>query len=355
MRMIQLLPTLSYGDGVGNDTLAIDRIIKELGYETKIYAENIDSRIGKGLAEKVEKMPRPDQNDRILYHLSTGTALNEKLKDLPGKKLIIYHNITPAHFFKEYSRISYDLCESGRSAISQLRETADYCWADSGYNRQELLENGYSCNIDVIPVVIPFVDYNREPDKTILKKYNDDWVNLVFVGRISPNKKQEDIIKTFFYYKNFINAKARLFLVGSYSGTERYYDRLCRYIKELKLSDVYITGHIKFQEILSYYHLADVFLCMSEHEGFCIPLLEAMHFKIPIVAYAYTGVSETLADAGLTLKEKDCKVAAEMIRMILENNDLRNAIIEQQNKRLEDFSYEKTKEKIVRCLKGFME
>lgn len=355
MRIIQLLPTISYGDGVGNDTLAIDQIIKELGYETKIYAENIDSRIEKGIAEKAEKMPQPDPNDTILYHLSTGTALNDKLKDFPCKKLIIYHNITPAHFFKEYSRISYDLCGSGRAAISQLKEAADYCWADSGYNRQELLENGYSCNIDVVPIVIPFKDYETEPDKSILKKYRDDWVNLVFVGRISPNKKQEDIIKTFYYYKKYMNPRSRLFLVGSYSGTERYYERLCRYVTELKLEDVHITGHIRFKEILSYYHLADVFLCMSEHEGFCIPLLEAMYFKIPIVAYAYTGVKETLADAGLKFTEKNCKVAAEMIRMIVEKNDLRDTIIKTQNIRLKDFAYEKTKEKIVRCLKGFIE
>lgn len=354
MKIIQLLPTLSYGDGVGNDTLAIDKIIKEMGYATKIYAENIDSRIKKGLAEKVEKMPRIASDDIIIYHLSTGTPLNDRIMDFHCKKLIVYHNITPAHFFKNYSRISFDLCESGRAAVAKLHHTADYCWAVSSYNRQELLECGYPCKIDIVPIVVPFEDYSGEPDKAVLKRYSDDWVNIVFVGRISPNKKQEDLIKTFYYYKNYINPKSRLFLVGSYNGTERYYDRLCRYIEELNLGDVHITGHIKFQEILSYYHLADIFLCMSEHEGFCIPLLEAMYFEIPIVAYAYTGVAETLAYAGLKFTEKDCKAAAEMMHMILTKDELRKKIIEQQNNRLQDFTYEKTKEKIVSYLKGFI-
>lgn len=355
MKIIQLLPTLSYGDGVGNDAIAIDQIIKEMGYKTKIYAENIDSRIKKGLAEKVEKMPELNPTDIIIYHLSTGTVLNDKLGGYPGKKLVVYHNVTPAHFFRQYSRNAYRLCERGREGMHKLRDVADYCWAVSEYNKQELLEAGYRCKIDVVPIVIPFDDYKREPDKTVLKKYEDDFVNLVFVGRITPNKKQEDVILTFYYYKKYIQPKARLFLVGSYQGNEAYYERLCSYIKRLELTDVYITGHIKFDEILSYYKLADVFLCMSEHEGFCIPLLEAMCFQVPIVAYAFTGVKETLGYAGLKLYEKDCRVAAEMIHMLVENKELREKVIAQQNVRLKEFSYEKIREQIVSNLKGFIE
>lgn len=355
MRIIQLLPTLSYGDGVGNDTLAIDKIIKEMGYITKIYAENIDPRISKNLVDKIEEMPKLDKQDIIIYHLSTGTVLNDKLKEYQGRKLIIYHNVTPAHFFKLYNRISYNLCKEGREGVKKLSHTADYCWAVSEYNKQELQENGYQCKIDVVPIVIPFEDYAKEPDKEILKQYSDDWVNIIFVGRIVPNKKQEDVIKTFYYYKKYINPKSRLFLVGSFQGNETYYERLCKYIEQLELCDVYITGHIKFNQILSYYRLADVFLCMSEHEGFCIPLLEAMYFYVPIIAYSCTGIKETLSYAGMKLEIKDCKVAAEMIHMAIENKELRERIISQQNDRLKEFAYLKTKDKIIRNLKGFIE
>ncbi len=354
MKIIQLLPTFSYGDGVGNDVIAIDRILKELGYTTKIYAENIDTRIKKGLAEKIEKMPEMKQNDIIIYHLSTGTELNDKLCEFCCRKLVVYHNVTPAHFFRPYSRIAYHLCEQGREGIQKLRDTADYCWADSEYNKQELLEHGYHCKIDVVPIVVPFDDYAKDINKSLYKKYDDDLVNIIFVGRIAPNKKLEDVIKSYYYYKKYINSKSRLFLVGSYHGNEVYYDRLCGYIEQLKLEDVYITGHIKFDGLLTYYKLADVFLCMSEHEGFCIPLLEAMYFQIPIIAYAYTGVKETLGYAGLKFEDKDCKVAAEMIHMLVENKNLRESVIAQQNSRLKDFSYEKIKEQIVYNLKGFI-
>ncbi len=354
MRIIQLLPTLSYGDGVGNDVIAIDQIIKDMGYKTKIYAENIDTRIKKGLADKVEKMPKLNQTDIIIYHLSTGTVLNDKLSEYAGRKLVVYHNVTPAHFFRQYSRRAYRLCDKGRAGVRKLRDVAEYCWAVSEYNRQELLEEGYRCQIDVVPIVIPFEDYAKEPDKAVLRKYEDDIINIVFVGRIAPNKKQEDLIQAFYYYKKYIQPKSRLFLVGSYQGNEVYYERLCNYIERLELTDVFITGHIKFDEILSYYKLADVFVCMSEHEGFCIPLLEAMYFQVPIIAYAFTGVKETLAYAGLKFDEKDCCVVAEMIHMLVENKDLREKVIAQQNIRLKDFTYEKIRDQIINNLKGFI-
>lgn len=354
IKVIQMLPTLAYGDGVGNDALAIDTILKQMGYETKIYAENIDSRIEKGLAEKIENISGLCDVDVIIYHLSTGTKLNETLKEYPGRKIIIYHNITPAHFFADYNKGLEELCNWGRQGISEIREVADYCLADSEYNKGELVEAGYTCDIDVLPILIPYEDYEKEPNDIVMQQYADDWVNIVFVGRIAPNKKQEDIIKTFYYYKKFINPKSRLFLVGSYGGLERYYERLRNYADELQLEDVYFTGHTGFDEILAYYHIADVFLCMSEHEGFGIPLVEAMYFGIPIVAYSDTGAKEILADAGLRIEEKDCKAAAEMIDMLMQNEELRKNVIEIQKRRLKDFDYEVTRQKFIQYMEKFL-
>ncbi len=354
INIIQLLPTLSYGDGVGNDTLAIDAMLKDMGFSTKIYAENIDSRIKKGLVEKIDEMPRLAENDIVIYHLSTGTELNKKLNDFSGRKIIRYHNVTPARYFIDYCNSAACLCEKGRKGIKEVRIAADYCLADSEYNKQELLDNGYQCRIDVLPILIPFKNYKKKPNKKIIQKYNDDWVNIVFVGRIVPNKKQEDIIKTFFYYKKYINPKSRLILVGSYSGMERYYIKLCKYVKELELTDVIFTGHTRFDEVLAYYNVANVFLCMSEHEGFCIPLLEAMFFQIPIVAYSCTGVKETLSYAGLKFEEKNCKVVAEAIHRVITNRELKNKIVDLQNKRLENFRYEVTRTKFEKYLKEFL-
>lgn len=355
IRIVQLLPHLYYGDGVGNDALAIDRIIKELGYSTKIYADEIDRRIAKGLAEPAEKMPQLQEDDVILYHLSTGADMNKRVGNLAGRKIMIYHNITPAFYFKHYSLASTEACEIGRDDLNNLCSKVEYCLADSEYNKQELLEQGYTCTVDVLPILIPFEDYEKEPDKGIINKYKDDWTNIIFVGRIAPNKKQEDIIKTFYYYKKYVNPKSRLFLVGSYKGMERYYQKLLKFVQELQIGDVYFTGHTKFEEILAYYRMADVFVSMSEHEGFGIPLVEAMYFDVPIVAYSCTGVADTLAGAGLKMKEKDCQIAAEMIGILTENAELCNQVLEAQKKRLEDFSYEKIRQQFIDYLKGFLE
>lgn len=355
MKVFQLLPTLVYGDGVGNETLVIDKILKSLGYETKIYAENIDKRISSKTADVIARMPELYQADVVIYHLSTGTVLNETVGKLKCKIVIIYHNITPPHFFNEYSISATERSKQGLKGVEELRENAHYCIADSYYNKQQLIQMGYRCRIDVVPVIVPFKDYEKKPSKSIINKYNDNYVNIVFVGRIVPNKKQEDIIKSFYFYKNYINDKSRLFLIGSYSGMERYKIHLDKYIQSLGLDDVHFTGHIKFNQILSYYKLADIFLCMSEHEGFCIPLLEAMYFQIPIIAYASTGVKDTLGDCGFQIREKNCKMTAEMIDYIIKKEEFRKQLIERQNLRLMNFSYENTHQKFVECLTNFLE
>ncbi|MDE6102076.1 MAG: glycosyltransferase, partial [Ruminococcus sp.] len=170
---------------------------------------------------------------------------------------------------------------------------------------------------------------------------------------IAPNKKQENIIKTFYFYKK-TNPDSRLILVGSYAGMENYYERLETYVKALGLSDVIFTGHVKFSEILAYYRIADVFLCMSEHEGFCVPLTEAMFFNVPVIALNAGAVSGTLGGSGILLPDNDPVFASEMIEYTLNNSDFRRHITDGQKKRLADFSYKKTSRLFRTQLKKFI-
>ena len=215
MQIIQMLTTIAFGDAVSNDTLAIRDIIREMGYETGIYAEHIDERLPTGTARVVTELPRLDKDDVIIYHASTGTQLNFDLPKLPGRKLMIYHNITPAEFFEGYSPEAVRLTQFGYDGIRYLADKVGYCIAVSDYNRQDLRAMGYSCPIDVCPILIPFEDYDQAPDPKIIRRYeNDGWTNLLFVGRLAPNKKQEDVIRAFYCYQRDYNPKSRLFLVG---------------------------------------------------------------------------------------------------------------------------------------------
>ena len=356
MQLIQLLTTIAFGDAVSNDTLAIRDIIREMGYDTGIYAEHIDERMPAGTAKVVTSMPRLNADDVIIYHASTGTQLNFDLPGMPGRKLMIYHNITPASFFEDYSPEAVQLTNLGYDGMRFLADKTDYCIADSEYNRRDLLKLGYTCPIDVCPILIPFEDYDQKPDPRTLNRFGGDgWTNLLFVGRIAPNKKQEDVIRAFFCYQRDYNPRSRLFLVGNANGMEKYEGRLKAYVKRLGLEDkVIFPGHIKFNAILAYYRLADVFVCMSEHEGFCVPLVEAMYFDTPIVAYRSSAIPDTMGEGGLLLGDKDPHMAAAVIDRVVRDDTLRAFISEKQRTKLTEYSYDAVKARLVGCIEKFL-
>lgn len=356
MKVIQLLPTISYGDAVSNDVIALYHTLKKAGFTTGIYAENIDSRLPMKLVSAVSKVPRLNENDIIIYHLSTGTKLNYEFLRYRARKIMIYHNITPPSFFEDYSIISYELCRDGRKALAYLADKAEYCLADSEYNKQELVQAGYKCPVDVLPILIPFEDYEQPCDSRITDQYqNDRYTNIIFTGRIAPNKKQEDVIRAFYAYQKYYNPESRLFIVGSYSGMECYYQRLCAYVKALGVQNVIFTGHVKFAEILAYYKLADVFLCMSEHEGFCVPLVEAMYFQIPVVAYDSSAIGYTLGGAGVLLKEKNPLETAGMINYLMTHEDVKKDVVRGQNDQLKIYDNALIERKFLELLSKFQE
>lgn len=355
MRIIQLLTTISYGDAVGNDAIALYHTLQEKGFNTEIYAENIDKRIPPNMVKKVQKLKNLSKEDILIYHLSTGTELNYKVADFSARKIMIYHNVTPEKYFVNYNEQLRKLCHDGIEGMKYLADKMDYCLADSSYNKEQLVSAGYKCKIDVLPILIPFADYEKKPSEEVLERYsNDGYVNILFTGRIAPNKCQEDVIRAFYMYQKHYNAKSRLFLVGSHSGTERYVEQLKKYVKLLGVENVIFTGHIKFDEILAYYKLADVFLCMSEHEGFCVPLVEAMYFNIPIIAFDSSAIGETLGNSGLLIGEKKPLETAGLINYVLSNSKLKEVIIENQKQRLQDFAHNEIKEQFLTYMKGFV-
>ena len=350
IKIIQVLPTISYGDAVSNDAINIDRILRKNGYETEIYAENIDRRL-KNKVLKVNKLNKLNKNDILIYHKSTGTDLSFLLEKYKCKKVIRYHNITPGKYLEKYNKYLYNLVEYGRKGLEYASRYFDYSLADSNYNKSELDELNYK-NTMTLPILIPFEDYKKEPDKEVIKKYLDGKKNILFVGRIAPNKAQEDIIKSFYYYKKYINKDSRLILVGNSNGFENYLELLKKLIKELELeNDVVFPGHIKFEEILAFYKVADLFLCMSEHEGFCVPLVESMFFEVPILTYNSSAIKNTLGNSGIIVNKKDYFLIAELMNFVLSDKNVKKEIINNQNKRLEDFQLEKVEKQLLEFIK----
>lgn len=356
MKIIQIVPNFAAGDAIGNEVRVMKSLLVEAGYETAIYAVVVDSRLANEASE-FKSIPNLDINDIIIYHFGVGCReILEYLKQCKCRKIMVYHNITPKEFFANFSYPHYKACEDGRNELVEMKDVFDYCLAVSEYNKQELINYRYSCPIDVLPLIINYEDYNGRIDSNIINKYGLDGIkNILFIGRIAPNKKQEDIISAFAYYKNHINNNSRLFLVGNHTGLEPYYVKLQDKIRDSHVQDVYITGSVSFAEVLAYYNVADIFLCLSEHEGFCVPLLEAMYFDIPIVAYAASAIPETMGKSGIILNEKNEKLIACVIDELMNNKLFKNEIIAQQRCRLQDFSYEKTSNLFLGFIKQFTE
>lgn len=355
MKIVQILPSMAFGDAVSNDAIAMKTVLSQMGYRTCIYAESIQHKMHRQ-ARPYHKMARMYKNDVLIYHNSIGTEMTLDFERTPCRKIMVYHNITPPSFFEGYDNRTKRLTDYGLAVTKSISNKVDYCLAVSEFNKQDLRAMGYTCPIDVRPVFIPLLDYEKKPNKRVIDRYRDDgYTNILFVGRISPNKKQEDIIRAFYYYKRYINRKSRLILVGNSAGMEKYFCKLKNYVDELGLTDVIFTGSIPFDEILAYYHLADLFLCMSEHEGFCVPLVEAMYFDIPILAYESSAIPYTLGDSGVLLKEKDPVLAGEMMHCILSDATLRKQILQKQRMRLKDFSFETVKALFERQMNIFLE
>ena len=210
MRIVQILPSLTYGDAIGNDAICMDRVLRQAGYETKIYADYLGSGAYGDHVSMVGDLTQIQKGDLVLYHLSIGSRLNRLVSELTCRKIYIYHNITPAHFFAGCNPAMERKAQRGLYEIGQMRGTADMVLAVSKYNKAHLQRLGYTCPIEVLPVLIPWEDYDRASDSSILKKYKDGCYNILFAGRIAPNKKQEDLIAAFYEFHQNFHSKSRL-------------------------------------------------------------------------------------------------------------------------------------------------
>jgi glycosyltransferase involved in cell wall biosynthesis len=325
----QLLAALSYGDAISNEALAIQAHLRREGFPSEIFAEGVHPRMAH-LARPLWEYPSVSSAETVcLFHFSIGSAAGRLIYHAPDRLVAIYHNITPAHFFLGFHQHLAGLCYHGRRELQAFAARTELALGDSEFNRRELVEAGYAAT-GVLPIVLDWQAYGRRPSPVVRRQLADGRKNVLFVGRIIPNKKIEDLIRVFAVYQRHIEPESRLLLVGDYRGHERYFDRLVERVKELGLDEVVFTGHVDEDDLMAYYSAADLFLCLSEHEGYCVPLLEAMIFGVPVVAFDAGAVAETLRGGGILLEQKRPEVVAELIHEVLTRTDLRQAVLETQ-------------------------
>lgn len=325
----QVLATLGYGDAIGNEVLGIQRVLRAAGYESEIFVQTADRRL-EDLTVDYLDLPAASHPDNILiHHFSIGSRASRVAYALPDRMALVYHNITPPEYFVDVNKMLVKLCFRGRRELELYRDRCDIALGDSEYNRQELEALGFPVT-GVLPVVPDFAHLAGPPNYLQAGEFDDGWVNVMFVGRVIPNKRIEDVIRCFHAYKQAFNPRSRLLLVGSYGGFEKYLAMVQRFVVQIGAEDVHFLGHVANEELAAYYEIADIFLCASEHEGFCVPLVESFHMGVPVLAYAATAVPATMDGAGVLYTNKDPLHVAALIDAVVSDRDLQGRIIDGQ-------------------------
>ncbi len=331
----QFTAGFAWHDAISNEANLFRKIFRQWGYTSEIFCEPANtSRDRRGEIKDIHSATEEIQSDDlVLLHLSIGSVANSIFESLSCRKAILYHNVTPAHYFQFTNPQIAAHLQRGREQVASLADKASVNMADSAFNASEMESMGYR-DVQILPIVIDTDLMSTPPTPRLMERRNDGLLNVIFVGRCTPNKKIEDLLRVFAWLQKNITPLCRLTLIGSKAGNERYHAMLLAMCKEWQLTHVEFKGSVSQADLHAYYKSADVFLCMSEHEGFCIPLMESMMYDVPIVAMADAAVPETLDHSGILLAERRFDIAAEAIYRLHQDTTLRNAVVTAQRERL---------------------
>jgi glycosyltransferase involved in cell wall biosynthesis len=355
----QFLSTFAGRDAIGMHTIRLRALLRNAGFRSDIYALDTHDDVRHDAHDATtfrDRVPA-DRDAWVLYHFSIGSSLLDFVRALDVPLALDYHNITEAKYFWRWEPRAAARMLEGRRQLAEIVPGVRFALADSRFNEQELLELGCK-RTAVAPILIDFADYDAAPDATVLARRRrarqaggTDWLA---VGRIAPNKCQHDIVLAFAAFRRVHDPLARLTLVGGQSAGE-YWRALHRLARDLGIADaVTFTDVVSHGELLACYRTADVLLCLSEHEGFNVPVLEAMYFDVPVVAYAAGAVPDTVGDAGLLLTGKNPLVVATAVERLRSDASLRTRLVDAGRRRAEHFSIAHTGPQLIETLSTLM-
>jgi len=319
-RIDQVIPAIIEHDAVSNHAFEAQRLLRELGFASEIYAAILGPGT-EGRVRRIAELPRLTGGEQwLLYQSSIGSPVAETFARHPGPKLLDYHNITPAELVERWIPPLADESRLGREQLRQLAPLVHGALADSAYNAEELVAKGFR-EVTVVPVLIDAANLQATADDGELARLaaakrggGADWL---FVGQLGAHKALHDIVKAFTCYRRCYDPAARLHLVGREMG-HAYRDALGRFVAGLGLSEaVEFTGSVSPGALVAQYENADLFVCCSDHEGYCAPLIEAMSRGVPVVAYRAGAVPGTVGRGGVLLADKSPAVVASAAHEVL--------------------------------------
>jgi len=332
-RVHQILATLGYGDAIGNEVLGIARVLRTAGFDSEIIVETADPRLEDETVDYREMIDAIDADDVLIHHFSLGSRASRTAFALPSRMMLVYHNITPPEYFLGVHDQLVRQCYHGRRELLPYRARCELAVGDSEFNRQELEDLGFP-RTDVLPVVPDFTHLEVPRDTRIRRAYDDEWTNILFVGRVIPNKRPDNLIRFVQAYQARYRRRTRLLIAGSHGGFESYLAQLHALVAALGAEHVHLLGQVSNEELAALYDVADLFLCASEHEGFCVPLIEAFHKRVPVLALAATAVPATMDGGGMLYQSTDPADVAARMHAILDNAEMEADVLRRQDEAL---------------------
>jgi len=344
----QFHPVIAYGDAVGNDAFELQRMFWASDVRSDLFAWEAKPEVRALVRDwhDLEKLPK---DALLLIHHSMGNDVISELAQLPQRKAIVYHNITPGSYFAGLNEHARKYSELGREQLKELAKVAEFGFADSEFNRLELEAAGIA-KTAVVPILYDWEAFDVAPDPAVTRILADERTSILAVGQILPQKAIHDVIAGFARYRAR-DRGARLYLVGSTAMSGSYLDRLRKQVADAGLTDaVTFTGSVGTEQLVGLYRGATALLTLSDHEGFCVPLIEAMRSGLPIVANAAGAIPETLGDAGILLDDKSPDRVAEALERVVSDQGERARLIALGERRLQDFSRERVRERLKDAL-----
>jgi L-malate glycosyltransferase len=360
VRIDQLVPGFAKYDAIGNHALQARQILRRAGYRSEIYAEIVDPRLGAEGRPFAELSQAADPQRVLLYHASTDSRMAAWLETAAasGQPVAIdYHNVTPPRYYARWEPPAAKSMHDARRQVASLAPWVGLAVADSAYNEAELIALGYR-RTAVCPLLVDLSEYHQAPDRRTLarlrRQRDRGGRRWLFVGRVAPNKCQHDIVAAFAVYRRLFDPKAHLTLIGG-ATSPRYLRALEDLAAQLELGDsLELREAMVFSQLLAYFAAADVFVCLSEHEGFCVPVLEAMELGVPVVAYRAAAVNDTVDNAGILLDDKDPLTVACAVDDLLTDDRRRAALIDAGRTRAAGFSLETTSRQFLDSVESLL-
>ncbi len=367
-RIDQFLPTYATRDAIGSHATHIQKLLQDRGYYSEIFVEQTLAETAK-LSHHYQTYENfYDPKSIALYHYSIGSRIPDFLLGFKNFKLIDYHNITPPEFFKDPEDWNiYQATRKGLRQMDKVRILAHRGWADSAYNAQELVALGFP-RFDVLPILRDYKYLSTLPDFELAKKViADGKKNIIFVGRLLPHKSQHDLLQLYRLFHDFVDSNSRLILVSN--GPVHYQRKLMQLCQDLQLTvaaslseryankaNVLFPGQIDDQAMATLYRHSHMFVCMSEHEGYCVPLVEALNFGLPVIANPVSAIPETCGlETGLLIPKNQIADIIEAMAAVANQPKLAASMRDAAIKRAKNYQWPQLEKRFDECLATALE